>query len=431
MNHPFTSPDTLAFGAGQHGVAKNDAKIGARVYLDYSAMASIDPEVLAVMVLYFDRRFGNPSSLHENGRRAREAIESARVRIAECVGARPEEVIFTGSGTESDNLALIGTARANRARGNHIIISAVEHKAVTHSAHMLRAEGFEVTVLPVNRQGRIDVNECLRLITDKTILISLMYVNNELGTVEPVRELAKALRERRRDAFPMLHTDACQASNLFSLRVDELGVDLMTVNGSKIYGPTGIGFLYRRNGIALSPIIVGGEQEKNLRSGTENVPFIVGLSEALCRAQAGREAEYVRLAELRQYFTKELSARIPSLIVNGDPDAQSPSIVHVSIPFVEGESMLLRLDALGVSVSTGSACSAFDLRPSHVLLAIGQNPELIHGSIRFSLGKYTTKKELDYVLSVFPGIVSDLLSMSALRVRSPQKVTVSNQSSLT
>ncbi len=385
-----------------------------RVYLDYSAMAPIDSAVLRTMLPYFDRRFCNPSSLHENGRRSREAIEAARARVAETIGARPQEIIFTGSGTESDNLALFGAARANRARGDHIIISAVEHKAVLHAAEALAKEGFQITVLPVNSYGRIDVGKCLAAVTEKTILISLMYVNNELGTVEPVRELAEALKARRRGKFPLLHTDACQASNLFSLNVKELGVDLMTVNSSKIYGPTGVGLLYIRDGVALLPVIVGGEQEKNLRGGTENVPFIIGFAEALRKAQAGREAEYARLAELRKYFVTELTERVPGIIINGDPRAQAPSIAHITIPFVEGESMLLRLDAKGISVSTGSACSAFDLRPSHVLLAIGQNPELVHGSIRFSLGKHTTKNELDYVLEVFPKIVHNLHSMSAL-----------------
>ena len=254
MNSLFTSLGNVAFGTRRHGAAKNDAKIGARVYLDYSAMAPLDGAVLEAMLPYFDRRFGNPSSLHENGRRSREAIETARARVAETIGAHPQEIIFTGSGTESDNLALFGAARANRARGNHIITCAVEHKAVLHAAEALAKEGFQVTVLPVNSAGRIDVSECLSAITEKTILISLMYVNNELGTVEPVRELAEALRARRRDEFPLFHTDACQASNLFLLNVKELGVDLMTVNSSKIYGPTGAGPLYKREGVALASI---------------------------------------------------------------------------------------------------------------------------------------------------------------------------------
>lgn len=391
--------------------------IGSGVYLDYSAATSIDQEVLAAMLPYYDGAYGNPSSIHARGRRARAVIEDARLRVASQIGAKQSEIIFTGSGTESDNLALFGAARANRARGNHVIISAVEHKAIMEAAHALMREGFEVSTLRVNRFGTIDADECLALMTEKTIFISVMYVNNELGTVEPIRELATMLHKRRRDAFPLLHTDACQASNLFSLRVDELGVDLMSVNGSKIYGPIGTGFLYRRDGVLLEPLIVGGEQEKRLRAGTESVPLIVGFTRAFEKAQSLREREYARLAELRNYFAAELARRIPTLDINGDPNAYTPAIVHVSIPFVEGESMLLRLDAAGISVSTGSACSAFDLRPSHVLLAIGQNPELVHGSIRFSLGRHTTKEELAYVLEVFPKIVSELLSMSALTLQ--------------
>jgi len=388
-----------------------------RVYLDYSAMTPIDEEVLMHMLPYFDPRYGNPSSIHENGRRSRAAIEEARLIVAGLVGARASEIIFTGSGTEADNLALIGTARANRSRGNHLIISAIEHKAVIEAAHVLLAEGFEVTVLPVDEHGMIRVAECLRHITSKTILISVMYVNNEIGTVLPVRELAQALQKVRRDEFPLLHTDACQAGNLFSLSAHRLGADLMTVNSSKLYGPTGAGFLYKREGVKLSPLIVGGEQEKQQRAGTESVPLIVGLSRALGKAQAMREEEHARLLSLSSYFASELERRIPRSRRNGDPEARTPAIVHVSIPFVEGESMLLKLDAAGVSVSTGSACSAFDLRPSHVLIAIGQDADIMHGSIRFSLGRRTTKEELDYVLAIFPRIVEELLSLSALQPR--------------
>ena len=398
--------------------AKNDAGIGARVYLDYSAATPIDEEVLAHMLPFFDRRFGNASSIHGDGRRSREIIEEARAIVAGLIGAKQSEVIFTGSGTEADNLALIGVARANRSRGNHIIISAVEHKAVLAAAHALEAEGFTVTVLPVNERGMVSVEECMSHIRQETILISVMYVNNELGTVLPVRAIADALAKARRDEFPLLHTDACQASNLYSLSVRELGVDLMTVNSSKVYGPIGVGFLYARKGVRLAALVVGGEQERGLRAGTESVPQIVGFSRALGKAQEMRAGEFTRLLELSSFFRSGLQERIPSIIVNGDPDSRTPSIVHISVPFVEGESMLLKLDAAGVSVSTGSACSSFDLRPSHVLMAIGQDADLMHGSIRFSLGRTTSRTELEYVLSVFPDIVSELHSISALTLTS-------------
>jgi len=395
----------------------NREQIGERAYLDYSAVTPIDREVLEIMLPYFDRRYGNPSSIHADGRRSRAAIEESRSLIAALIGAKADEIIFTGSGTESDNLALIGCARANRERGNHLIISAIEHKAVLEAARVLSKEGFVVSVLPVNGAGMIDIEECLRLVTPRTILVSVMYVNNEIGTVLPLQKLSEALQKSHRDEFPLLHTDACQASNLFPIRPRELGVDLLSVNSSKLYGPLGAGFLYRRTGVNLSPLLVGGEQEKNLRAGTESVPTIVGFSRAFSKSQALREAEYARLASLSRYFADELLTRIPTATRNGDPLAQSPAIVHISVPDVEGESMLLKLDSAGISVSTGSACSAFDLRPSHVLLAIGQDPELVHGSIRFSLGRGTTKEELDRVLEVFPGIVRELLSLSALTTR--------------
>lgn len=393
-----------------------NAKVGDRVYLDYSAATPIDEEVLAHMLPFFDRRFGNASSIHTDGRRSRDAIEESRAIVSSLIGAKESEVIFTGSGTEADNLALLGVARANRARGNHLIISSIEHKAVLEAAHVLEREGFSLTVLPVDESGMISVEECMSHIRPETILISVMYVNNEIGTVLPVHKLADALRKVRRDDFPLLHTDACQASNLYSLSVRQLGVDLMTVNSSKLYGPVGVGFLYARENLKLSSVVVGGEQEHNRRAGTESVPQIVGLSRALGKAQGIRAVEFARLSELSTYFREELLARIPNIILNGDPASHSPAIVHVSVPFVEGESMLLRLDAAGISVSTGSACSAFDLRPSHVLIAIGQDTDLMHGSIRFSLGRHTTKDELKHVLAVFPDIVHDLRSISALTV---------------
>jgi cysteine desulfurase len=350
-------------------------------------------------------------------------IETCREDVARVIGATVADIIFTGSGTEADNLALMGTMRANRARGNHLIVSAIEHKAVLAAAHALEREGFRLSVLPVNAFGAIDIETCLSLITEHTVLLSLMYVNNEIGTALPIRELARKLREKRAGMFPLLHTDACQASNLYSLDVRELGVDLLTVNSSKLYGPVGAGFLYRRKDIALEPIITGGEQEQNLRAGTESVPQIVGLTKAFLKAQAMREIEYKRLLRLQEYFMRELKRHIPSIRFNGDPQARTPSIVHVSVPFVEGESMLLKLDEAGIFVSTGSACSSFDLRPSHVLTAIGQDADLMHGSVRFSLGRFTTQDELDYVLEVFPNIVSELLSLSALTIVHPKTYT--------
>jgi cysteine desulfurase len=393
------------------------AKETKTAYLDHAAGAPMDREVLSEMTRYYDARFSNPSSMHASGRRAKQVIENARSEVAQILGASPSEIIFTGSGTEADNMAVTGVARANRKRDNHIIVTSVEHKAVLKPAQGLAKEGFAVSIAPVDSRGQIDIRAVLSLVRKETILLSVMYANNEIGTVYPIAELGNALKKcRDAEGYPYFHTDACQAAGLLSLTVAGLGVDLMTLNGSKIYGPKGVGVLYKRNGVAMEPLISGGEQERNQRAGTESVPLIVGMNAALQKAERMREEETKRLRALREYFVAGLKQRIPDVMIDGDPAHCLPNNVHVTVPNIEGESMLLLLDSVGVEVSTGSACSAFDLKPSHVLLAIGQNPDLIHGSIRFSLGRGTTKEELDYVLSVFPRIVAELKGMSALPI---------------
>jgi len=317
---------------------------------------------------------------------------------------------------------VLGAARAARllagkagARGNHIITSAIEHKAVLESAQQLKNEGFEVSILPVDAHGTINVEKCLKLVTDKTALVSVMYANNEIGTIEPIKELSAALQKHRAGGiFPLLHTDACQAAGFLTLNVAELGVDLMTLNGSKIYGPRGVGVLYKKKGVSLVPLIVGGEQEQHLRAGTESVPLIVGFAAALTKAERLRAEESARLGALRDFFIDRLLKKIPQAMLNGHPVDRLPNNIHISVPNIEGESILLMLDRHRVEASTGSACSAYDLQPSHVLLALGQSAELAHGSIRFTLGRHTTKEELEYVLSVFPGIVECLTRLSAL-----------------
>ena len=396
-------------------IAQLDKTADKTVYLDYAAATPIDPEVLQTMLPYWDKRYGNASSMHESGRRAKGAIDGARAAVAEVLHCEPQEIIFTGSGTESDNAALLGAARAARARGNHIIISAIEHKAVLESAQQLKNEGFDVSILPVDAHGTINIEKCLQLVTDKTVLVSVMYANNEIGTIEPIQKLSAALRERRAGSlFPYLHTDACQAAGFSTLNVAQLGVDLMTLNGSKIYGPRGIGALYKKKGVSLVPLIVGGEQEQHLRAGTESVPLIVGFAAALTKAERLRAEESARLGALRDFFIDRLLKKIPQAMLNGHPTDRLPNNIHISVPHIEGESILLMLDQYRVEASTGSACSAYDLQPSHVLLALGQNAELAHGSIRFTLGRNNTKEELEYVLSVFPGIVERLTSLSAL-----------------
>jgi cysteine desulfurase len=357
--------------------------------------------------------------MHGFGRRAKRVLETARADVAELIGALPEEIFFTGSGTESDNLAILGAARANSQHGNHIIVSAIEHKAILEPAKQLAEEGFEVTKLPVNRHGIVKASDLMRLMRDDTILVSIMYANNEIGTIEPIAELARAVKTRAGSGFkPIFHTDACQAAGSLTLDVDKLGVDLMSLNGSKIYGPKGIGVLYKRTNINLDPIVVGGSQENGLRAGTENVPAAVGFAKALQIVQQRRLAESIRLIKLRDYFITNLIQAVPQAILNGPPAKRLSNNVHVSIPNVEGESMLLMLDQFGIAASTGSACAATDLQPSHVLLAIGQSPEVAHGSLRFSLGNDTTKAEIDHVLMVFPGIVNTLTSISALTAHS-------------
>ena len=390
----------------------NSVESGNAVYLDHAASTPIDSTVLAAMLPFFGAEFGNPSSLHASGRRANRAIARARQGVARVVSAEPDEIVFTGSGTESDNLAILGGARG---AGDHVVISAIEHKAVIESARRLKREGFTVSIVPVDRDGLVSVERCLALVTPRTVLVSIMYANNEIGTVEPIKEIGAAIREKRAaNSYPIFHTDACQAAGYLTLDVRSLGVDLMTLNGSKLYGPKGIGMLYRRRGVELNPVIVGGEQEGGLRSGTESVPLIVGFSEALGRADSMRESEAVRLSALRDYFIARILREVPGALLNGHRQRRLPNNVHISIPDVEGESLLLMLDDQGIAASTGSACSARDLKPSHVLAAIGQSEDLMHGSVRFSLGRSTDRQAIDRVMEVFPDIVARLSHMSAL-----------------
>lgn len=387
----------------------------ADVYLDHAAGTAIDFRVLTLMNAYYGKGFHNPSSMHASGRRAKKEMEEARVSIARAIHAEHDEIIFTGSGTESDNLAIIGSARAAKKHGNHVIISSVEHRAVLEAAKSLTKEGFEVTLLPVDCYGRVDADTLVSHLREETILVSVIYANNELGTIVPIQELSEKISNsyagRNR---PLFHTDACQALSYLSIDTKALGIDLMSFNSAKLCGPTGIAALYKRRGVQIVPLMHGGEQEQLLRPGTEAVPLIKGFAHAVTLAERLREEERNRLMKLRYYFVQELQKRIPGLMVNGHPTQVVPHIVHTTVPGIEGEAMLLMLDQHGISVSTGSACSAFDLRPSHVLSAIGQDSSLIHGSIRFSFGRDTSKEKLDYVLEVFPAVVSRLRSISSV-----------------
>jgi cysteine desulfurase len=355
---------------------------------------------------------------------ASNVIKNCKIKISKNLNCKLNEIIFTGSGTESDNLAILGIARAYKKYGNHIIISTIEHKAVLEAAKLLKFEGFEISFIPVDSEGVGDIEKLKNLICEKTILVSIMYANNEIGTIQPINYISNIIKERRISSglqFPFLHTDACQAVGYLELDTEKLGVDLMTLNGSKIYGPKGIGILFKKEKINIKPIIVGGEQENNLRAGTESLPLIFGLTEALDKSCKLKESETKRLGFIRDYFISQLRNKIPDLIINGHRVSRLPNNVHVSIPNIEGESMLLMLDKYGIEASTGSACSSYDLTPSHVLLAIGQTAEFAHGSIRFSMGRSTTKKDIDYVLSIFPNIVQKLKSISSLTIKKYEK----------
>ncbi len=381
-----------------------------RIYLDYSATTPTHPEVVKAMLPYFTDVFGNPSSIHSYGQEAKGAIEEARVKVADLIGARGEEIIFTSGGTEADNFALKGVAFANETKGNHIITGSIEHHAVIETCNFLERRGFLVTCLPVDEYGLIDPGDVKKAITDKTILISVMQANNEMGTIEPIAEIGRIAR----DAGIYFHTDAVQAVGHIPVDVNELEVDLLSMSAHKLYGPKGVGALYIRKGTKLIPFMHGGDQERRRRASTENIPGIVGLGRAveLARQEMGKEAE--RLTYLRDQLIKGLLERIDHTCLNGHPLKRLPNNVNVSVDFVEGESMLLNLDLEGICASTGSACSSSSLEPSHVLLALGLSPEQAHGSLRFSLGKWTGGEEIERVLEVLPRIVAKLRAMSPL-----------------
>lgn len=384
-----------------------------RIYLDHAATTPIDKQVLRAMHAAFQNLFGNPSSLHDDGRKAAEAIQEARSGIAEVLGARAHEIIFTGSGTESDNLAILGIARAYQTKGKHIIVSKIEHKAVLEAAHQLEKEGFKITYLDVDEQGLVNPHTVIAAITPETTLISIMYANNEIGTVEPIAEIGALLKTHRAGSpFPFFHTDACQAAGALPLRVKELGVDLLTINGSKIYGPKGVGCLFVRDGVQLEPIVFGGGQERGLRGGTENTPLIVGFAKALSLAEKNREKTGAKLSPLRDYFMETILKTIPDTKVSGARKNRLANNVHISFYGIEGESIVLLLDHAGISASTTSACSARDLTVSHVLRAIGAPHEWAHSAVRFTLGSSTTKKDIDRVLKILPEIIAKLRAMS-------------------
>lgn len=379
-----------------------------RVYMDYSATTPVKEEVLKEMLPYFTEMYGNPSSLYTIGLESKDAITDAREKLAHLIGANPAEVFFTGSGTESDNWALKGIAEAQAKKGNHIITSKIEHHAILHSCEWLEKHGYEITYVDVDKEGFVDVQQIKDAITDKTILISIMLVNNEVGTVQPIKEIAQIAKEHG----IIMHTDAVQGLGNVPIDVKDLGVDLMSMSAHKIYGPKGVGGMYVRRGVRLPSFIHGGAQENKKRASTENLAGIVGFGKAAELADKNLENHIEHCSSLRDYFIEQVTSKIPYTFVNGSLEKRHPGNANITFEYIEGESILLLLDYMGVAVSTGSACSSKSLEPSHVLSALGVPVEKIHGSVRFTVGDFTTKEDIDYVVECLETVVGKLRALS-------------------
>lgn len=382
-----------------------------KVYLDHSATTYIKPEVFDEMLPYLNTYYGNPSSIYAMSRVTEQAIDHARERVAKALNAAKDEIYFTGGGSEADNWALKGVAFAHKNQGNHIITTKIEHHAILHACEFLEKNGFQVTYLPVDSQGFINLDELKQAITDKTILVSVMFANNEIGTIEPIAEIGKICRERK----VLFHTDAVQVAGHVPIDVKAMNIDLLSLAAHKFYGPKGVGVLYIRRGVKIESLIHGGGQERGKRAGTENIAGIVGLGKALELSVSNMEEENRHLTFLRDKLINGLTQKIPYARLNGPTgDNRMSSNVNVCFEFIEGESMLLLLDSRGIAASSGSACTSGSLDPSHVLLAIGLPHEIAHGSLRLTLGSATTEEDIDYVLQVLPPIVQRLRDMSPL-----------------
>lgn len=379
-----------------------------QVYLDYSATTPVKDEVLSAMLPYFTKQFGNPSSLYTIGLESKEAVENARGSVAALIGASPQEIYFTGCGSEADNWAVFGTADKLKEKGNHIITTKIEHHAMLHSCQFLEKHGFEVTYLDVEPDGTVKPETLEAAITDKTILISIMMVNNEVGTIEPIAELAAVAKKHG----ILFHTDAVQALANVEIDVKTLGVDMMSLSAHKIYGPKGIGALYIRKGLRISNYLHGGAQESGRRAGTENLPGIVGFGKAAELAKAQLSEHIAHCRSVRDYLVERITGEIPDTFVNGSMEHRHPGNANITFKFIEGESILLMLDYKGIAVSTGSACSSKSLEPSHVLTAMGVPVEMVHGTVRFTVGDFTTKEDIDYVVESLKEIVEKLRMLS-------------------
>lgn len=381
-----------------------------QIYLDHASTTPVRPDVVEAMLPFFSEHFGNPSSIYPLGQEASDAVAEARETLAGVIGAKPREIFFTSGGTESDNWALKGFARANAAKGKHIITSAIEHHAVLHTCEALEREGFEVTYLPVDQHGLVSVEDFKAALRPDTILASIMFANNEIGVIEPIADLAAAAHE----AGVAFHTDAVQAFGHEPIDVNELGIDLLSASSHKIYGPKGVGLLYVRKGVKLQNFIDGGQQERGKRGSTENVPGIVGFAKAAELAVAEMAPEHDRQIALRDHAIKRILAEIPSAKLNGSWESRLANNVNFSFEFIEGEGMLLQLAARGICVSSGSACTSGSLDPSHVLLAIGLPHEIAHGSLRMTIGRDTTQEDVDFAVDSLKTTLENLRMMSPL-----------------
>ena len=380
------------------------------VYFDNAATTKLDEEVLETMMPYLKENYGNASSIYKLGREAKKAVEESREKIAKILNCKPNEIYFTAGGSESDNTAIKGIARANKKKGNHIITSKIEHPAVLETCKELEKEGFEVSYISVDENGIVDLEELKSKIKETTILITIMFANNEIGTIEPIEEIGKIAKENN----IYFHTDGVQAVGSVKIDVQKLNIDSLSLSGHKFYGPKGIGALYVRTGVPFEKYISGGHQERNKRAGTENVAGIVGLGKAIELAYENLEEHNKKIKELRDYYIEQVKEKIPYIKINGDMEKRLPGNSNISFRFIEGEGLLLNLDLKGICASSGSACTSGSLDPSHVLLAIGLPHEIAHGSLRISIGKYNTKEEIDYLVENLVEIVNRLRDMSPL-----------------
>ncbi|MFH1449625.1 MAG: cysteine desulfurase NifS [bacterium] len=380
------------------------------VYLDNNATTKVDPEVLEEMMPYFSETYGNPSSIHHFGRKAREAVDKGREQVARLLGAQPEEIIFTSGGTESNNLAIKGYLLANPKKGKHLITSAIEHSAVLNSCQELKKQGYDLTIISVNEEGLVNLEEIKEAIRDETVLISIMHANNEVGSIQPLLEIAEIVKNYDLG----FHVDAVQSVGKIGLNVKNLNVDLLSLSGHKLYGPKGVGALYIRKGIKVKSLQQGGHHERNIRAGTENVPGIVGLGKACEIAGKNLEKTNAYISNLRNKLYRGIKEKISEIKLNGNIERSLLNTLNISFAYVEGESLLLRLDNKGISCSAGSACASESLKPSHVLMAMNVPSNMIQGSLRFSLGKYNREEEIEYTLNILPKIVQELREMSPL-----------------